>query len=268
MATYGRRAQRRRTKELVLGTVALLAIVVVVASVSYYNLSRPPALSAATMCPASGPTGHYVLLVDKTDPFKFIQRQDFDVVLQGLLARRIPEGYLLSVFALDEDFKTTAEPLIEACNPGTGADKSEFDANPKKLQEQFDDRFLGPVSKVAVALVGSKPAATSPIFEMLQLVSINGFRKHAVKGERRLIIVSDMLHNTPELSMYKGAVEYTSFASTGYAKRLNLDLPNVAVEIHLLMNSPILQTKRLTKFWEDYFEKAGARVVSVRPMAG
>jgi len=42
----------------------------------------------------------------------------------------------------------------------------------------------------------------------------------------------------------------------------------VEVELHYLMNAPQLQTKRNLKFWEDYFNKAGARIVAVRPLEG
>lgn len=268
MATRGRRARRRRTLEVALGATALIFVVLVVAGTVYYNLSRPAPSGKDTMCPATGPLGHVVLLVDKTDPLTFTQKQAYDVTLQELLTRKVPEGYLLSIFALDEDFKATAAPVFEACNPGSGAGKSEFDTNPKKLDEQFRERFLSPALSHAEALVGTQSAKSSPIFEMLQLVSINGFRKHDVKGERRLIVVSDMLQNTPKFNMYKGLTDYASFANTQYAQRVGLDMPNVVVQVHILMNSPALQTTRLVSFWESYFAKAGAQLVLVKPMPG
>ena len=77
-----------------------------------------------------------------------------------------------------------------------------------------------------------------------------------------------MLHNTPQLSMYKGHVDYPAFASSTYGQKAQLELRGVEIEIHYLMNTPELQTKRNLKFWEDYFEKAGARIVAVRPLEG
>jgi hypothetical protein len=103
---------------------------------------------------------------------------------------------------------------------------------------------------------------------MLQLVGINAFRKHDVKGERRLIIISDMLHNTPQFSMYRGPVDYETFAASKYGRKAQLELRDVEVELHYLINNPQLQTKRNLKFWEDYFIKAGAQIVAVRPMEG
>jgi hypothetical protein len=68
--------------------------------------------------------------------------------------------------------------------------------------------------------------------------------------------------------MYKGSVDYVAFSESDYGKKSQLELPNVEVELHYLMNSPQLQTKRNLKFWEDYFSKAGANIVAVRPLEG
>jgi hypothetical protein len=268
MAALGRRARQRRMQELVLGTLALIVVVAALVGVYYYKTNRPKGLNPETMCPVDGPLGHYVLLVDKTDPLNFTQKQAFSAIFQELVEKRVPEGSLLSVFVLGEDFKETATPLVELCNPGDGSGKSEFTSNLKRLKAQYRLKFIEPMLKQSELLVSTQPAKWSPIFEMLQLAGINAYRKHDVKGERRLIIVSDMLHNTPQFTMYQGPVDYASFAASDYGKRAQPELNNVEVELHYLMNSPRLQTKRNLKFWEDYFSKAGARIVAVRPMEG
>jgi hypothetical protein len=235
---------------------------------AYLYLKRDKPLDATTLCPSGGPLGHYVLLVDKTDPLSFTQRQAFAVMLRELVERRVPEGYLLSVFVLGEDFKTTAEPLVELCNPGSGAGKSEFTANLKRLRAQYQSRFIEPVIAQADVLTASKPANASPILEMLQLVGINAFRKQAIDGERKLVLVSDMLHNTPQFSMFNAGAtaSFSAFAKTDYGRRTQSDLERVDVEIHYLMHAPSLQTKENLQFWMDYFNQYGARVVAVRPM--
>ncbi len=141
-------------------------------------------------------------------------------------------------------------------------------ANLRKLRRQYEERFLEPLNKQAEGLVSAEPAKYSPIFEMLQMVSINSLRKHDVRGERELIIFSDMLHNTPQFSMYKGAADFAAFAGSDYGRKLTLDLRDVRVELNVLINSPQLQTKRNLAFWEAYFNKAGARIVAVRPLEG
>ena len=209
-----------------------------------------------------------MLLVDKTDILSFTQKEAFSITLRDIVEKRTPEGYLLSLFVLGEDFKDNAKPLVELCNPGTGADKNELTANLKQLKKQYQERFLDQILGKSDMLIAATPAKASPIFEMLQLVSINGFRKHSVNGEKRLIIMSDMLHNTPQFSMYKGPVDHQTFTASDYGRKSYLELQDVEVEIHYLMNTPQLQTKRNVKFWEDYFNKAGARIVAVQPLEG
>ncbi len=267
MAQIGRRAKQRRNFAYVIGTIIFLFVLVVIGLVIYYQSSRPKGIDPVTLCPADGPNGHFVLLVDKTDPLTFTQEQSFKVRLHELIEKKIPEGYLFSVFILGEDFKQTAEPLVELCNPGSGLNKSELTQNPEKLTRQYQANFLEPLLAQAGSMLSVTSAKSSPIFEMLQLVGINAFRKHDVKGPRRLIVMSDMLHNTVQFSMYRG-FDYSTFAATDYGQKMRLQLPDVEVEIHYLMNTPQLQTKRNVDFWEAHFKKSGARIVEVQPLEG
>jgi hypothetical protein len=253
---------------LVVGGAALLTLAVVIAAgVGYFTLNREAPLDAR-MCPAQGPLGHYVVLVDTTDPLSFTQKQAYSVLFRELIERNTPEGYLLSVFVLGENFEANAKPVVELCNPGSGAHKSELTATLHRLRRQYEERFLKPLLAEADRLASTESAKASPVLEMLQLVALNGFRKENIQGERRLILVSDMLHNTPQFSMYRGTPDYKAFSESTYGQKTRLDLPNTKVELHYLMNAPKLQTRQNLQFWEEHFNKAGARIVAVRPMEG
>jgi hypothetical protein len=263
-----RAAKKRQSKNVAIGVLALVFFLSALGGVAYYLSTRNSGLDQDTLCPRTGPIGHIVLLVDKTDPLNFNQKQAFLRLLEELIDRRVAAGYLVSVFVLGEDYREGAKALVEICNPGTGEGKSELTANITKLNAQFRERFREPLLQHAETMVATTAAKSSPIIEMLQLVSINGFRKHAVKGPRRLIIVSDMLHNTAELSMYKGIPDFDAFAASDYARKMRTELDGVDVELHEVLHSPKLQTRRLLEFWESFFSKSGARVVIVRPMEG
>jgi hypothetical protein len=268
MAKVSQRQQQRNRSNLRWGAIALLAAFSVLGAAGYYMVTKEAPLDAATLCPADGPSGHYVLLVDKTDPLNFTQKYAFVTVLHDLIEKRVPKGFLLSVFVLGEDYTETAEPLIELCNPGSDEGKNKFTANLERLRMQYEERFLKPLLEKTDDLVAVEPSKTSPIFEMIQLVGINAFRKHDVAGERRLVIMSDMLHNTPQFSMYRDKQEFQPFADSDYGRKAHAELRGVEVEIHYLINTPRLQTKRNLKFWEDYFSASGARIVKVTPLEG
>lgn len=249
-------------------TVVLTAAsLLIVGTFFYFWLNRAPALDSR-MCPKSGPTGQIVLLVDKTDPLNFTQKQAFQTFYEELITQRVPPGTLLSVFVLDNDFTTTAKPLIEECNPGDGSGKSPLDNNPVHLKKRFEQQFLEPMRQLLEQLEGKRSSEFSPIFEMIQMTAINGFRRDNVSGPRRLIIVSDMLHNSQQYSMYKGNFDFERFEASDYGRKMTVSLPEVEVEIEYLLNTPSLQTRRHLKFWEDYFAKGGARIVAVRPFEG
>lgn len=268
MAARGRRAQKRQAWHFFFGVLGLIFVLGVGGGLLYYNFTKEPGLNTLTLCPGNGPKGHYILLVDKTDPLNFTQRQAFTVFLGELVKKRVPEGYLLSVFVLGESFKENAEPLVELCNPGSGESKNAMTSNVERARRTYEEKFIKPLLNQSEALQGTQPAKASPIFEMLQFVAINGFRKHDVQGERRLFIMSDMLHNSSLFSMYRATPDFLEFSSSDYGRKMQTELRDVNVELHYLLNSPQFQTRRNLLFWEHYFNKSGARLVEVRPLEG
>jgi hypothetical protein len=94
------------------------------------------------------------------------------------------------------------------------------------------------------------------------------FAKFDVRGRRSLIIVSDMLHNTPAYSLYRQSQDFAALRTTPEFARLRSKLEGADVELLLLMHTPQLQSRRLTKFWEDYFRDMGARLQRVEPLPG
>ncbi|BAL23709.1 hypothetical protein [Azoarcus sp. KH32C] len=259
---------RRERMYFVWGTVLLLVVALIAAAAIYLQFTRSSEVDKTTLCPKSGPIGHVVLLVDKTDPLNFTQKQAFQALLEEIITQKVAPGELLSVFVLGEDYTASAIPLIELCNPGDGRGKSELTANVNRLKRQFEQQFRGPMLALANELQSQQPAKFSPVLEMIQLASINGFRARSAGGPHTLVLVSDMLHNTASFSMYKGDYDYKHFLESPYGRKMNTDLAGVEVELHYLLNTPNLQTRRHLKFWEEYFSNAGARIVSVRPLEG
>lgn len=268
MARKSRAARKKRSNEMLMVMGLGVFLTAVLSGIAYLFMHRTTAPDKLTMCPATGPIGHYVVLVDNTDPYTFIQRQAFVEGLKSLAEDVVPEGYLLTVYALGEDFTENATPILEKCNPGDATLKSEMTSNLKRIQSRFENEFRQPVAKLEDVLMLDKPSDKSPIFEMLQIAAINGFRAKNVHGPKVLIVYSDMLPNTPEFSMFKGLPEFSAFADSTYGKRSLTDMEGVRVELNYLLNYPELQNRKQLGFWEHYFEKAGARIVEVRTLEG
>jgi hypothetical protein len=250
---------------VIIGAMIFIIVASIFGSVLYLASDQKPS-DPNTLCPAKGPLGHIVLLVDKSDPMKFTQRKGFEVMYSEILRKSVGEGYLLSIYALTDDFKQTAEPIIELCNPGDGTNVSEISGAPILLRRDFEKKYIGPLMARFQDLVSEVPGKASPILEMIQLVSITSFRKRSVQGERRLIIVSDMIHHTPQLSMYQTIPEYEQFTQSDYGRRSISDLGGAKVEIRMLLNSPSVQTPALFDFWRNHIRNSAGSVVVYEPL--
>lgn len=248
----------------------IIAIIVIFgfAGGYWYLNSDKEVLDKTTYCPISGAEGHTVILIDKTDPLNFTQQQSFDVLMNNLIKEKVPEKGLVSVFALGENFTENDKPLIQLCNPGDGSDKSKITDNIERLKKRYNQDFVEPLKAISSELVAREPAKYSPVFEQIQMVAINGFKRQDISGEKRLIIVSDMLQNTPDYSMYRQQQDFEQFQQSHYAQKVRADLGQVKVELYYIMNSPKYQTQRHLNFWQQYFNQMGAKVVFVEPLAG
>jgi hypothetical protein len=255
-----------REKWYFIGAVALIAMAAA-AILAAVLFPKEEELSQ-NLCPLSGPTGHVILLVDATDPFTFTQSKALaQLVEQMAQPARTPQGTLLTVYVFGDDVKAGAAPMFERCSPGSGAGKSEVTHTLKLWQERYAKEFQDPLIQKVPEMQPKVSAPRSPIMQMLQIVSLS-FKGHAASGERRLIIVSDLLQNTPELSLYREIPPYAQFRDRADARRLRAELGHVVVDAELLLNTPQIQNRRFLKFWEDYFSDMGTRSFAVNPIPG
>jgi hypothetical protein len=257
-----------------LATVAiciLAALVLVgVGFGAYYSFTKDT-IDKVSLCPSSGATGHFVVLIDNTSPFPFTQKAALAQRLKSLVANDIPQGALLTVFLLGEDYKHNSSPVFEKCNPGQWAEKNQWSNTKKFVDKDFHEKFEKPLDDVVRQIPLDVRAKTSPIFEMLQLAGINGFQHANVHGEKQLIIFSDMAANMPQFSMYKTALApYKDFAKTPYGRdSVAPALSGATVTINMLAAEPTAAsfTKR-SEFWAQYFSENGASLERVNPMEG
>ena len=268
MARKSRLAKSKQRTNIFLGSMAMLVVIAFMGATAWWWSQKNAGADPKTLCPISGPIGHNVLLIDKTDPLNIPQKAAFDLLVTELVTQQTPPGYLLSIFVLGEDFKNQVSPLVELCNPGDEKGHSELTENIKNLKRQYKERFLKPVFEQSTQLLNMPSAQESPILEMLQMVSLNSIQKHHVEGPKTLIVLTDLLQNSKQMNMYRAIPNYTDFSASTYGQKTKIDFKNTTVKIHLLQNSPTLQKKNLLDFWEQYFQKSGASGIEITPLPG
>lgn len=265
-----RRRRQGVSVQALIGTVLLgFLIVLVVGGLLYWNVFREkPTFDKTTHCPMVNdeirPTGQTIVLIDKTD----LLTSNQIIVLEEFwknIENRMKPGELLSIYALDADFAKNHKPIFEACKMRRDKDANKYYENVRKIQKAFEENFEKPVQE-AIGKVRRDTRSSSkesPLFEMMQLIGEKSVRPYDVEGHRRLLIFSDMLHNTSRFSMFKKRIKYSDFEKTNYAKEMQIPLDGLEVELHYFMNYPEFQDGYNREFWKTFFKSAGAYKLEV-----
>lgn len=261
---------RRRKKGVSVSTIlatillAIITVAIVLVSLYWTVLREKPSFDEATHCPLVDeeirPLAHTVILIDKTDVLTPIQTDTLIQFLKQKVNYQMIPGELLSIYALGDNLARSRKPIFEVCKMRRGKDANELYENKRKIQEAFNEKFNGPVWQVINELTGiTSSAKESPLFEMIQSIGVNSVQGINVDGPRRLIVFSDMLHNTSRYTMFRKGIKYSDFEKSNYARELKTNLYGVEVELHYFINHPEYQKDMHNpKFWKSYFKSAGA----------
>ena len=256
---------RKRSGDLIgyiiMGIVSLICI-----SIAYFffsNESKKIKIDPITFCPKDKKEnfGKTVALLDLTDPLNKAQKEFFLKEIEEL-KDQIPKHYSLTIYTLDEDLDLGKSIKISMCNPGTVEDiKGAYDKisiNPNEIKKKWEEGFSKQISdEVNNIIIKENSQNTSPVMEMFQLIALKEFK--GFKGtDNKIIILSDMLQNTSEMSMYQdGLVSYPQFSKTENFLRLMTSLNyNVSVEIFLIQRDgfrKMQDSPNFYNFWGQYF---------------
>ena len=209
-------------------------------------------------------TDHTIIVLDKTDSLSSNQ-QRFILEYINAEKNKLRTFEKLSIFTLTENTYMNPEPIFSKCNPGTGKNANQLYQNPQKIQMRFDRFFSKPLKENMSRMLSDNTGSKSPIFEMIRELSLRDDFGDGVK-QRTLIIISDMMHHTPQFSHYRNFIDYKSFSKKSYADEVATSLNSMNIKIVYLLRGKLrsIQGKRHLSFWEDYFEDMGAGVVEVR----
>ena len=195
------------------------------------------------------------------------QRDYLKVHLKNFVNNEIEPGELLSIYILDDEIQKTRRPIFEMCKMRDGSDAQKFTENQHLMAKRFQKKFQGPLmNRIDETLSRKKSADSSPIFETLQTISVNSFDKYQTEGLRRLVMFSDMLHYTPQYSMFTPHHSFTSLKESDYYSQIKTFLPDTAVKLYFLSTYPQYQKQELVEFWKKYFKDTSAFVDEVIPV--
>lgn len=267
-----RRAQRARKKNL--GGYILIAVVAV-ALVAAFAVQSMKSKEAAqfdkiTFCPKDGAHSVTAIMIDQTDALSAIQQASLRNELQKV-QDEIPTHGKLEIYAVGNTVSKTLAPVFSMCNPGRGKDINPLFGNPQRVERQWKEAFAKPIDDILSALLNAPDAKESPILESIQSITVTAFNNPASeRAERRLIVASDMIHYTPQLSLYHLPSDFASLRETDYIKKMHSDLRDVKVELLMFRrsNGAKVQNQEFIQFWDDFFKDQGASLERVYSISG
>ena len=259
------RNKRKKRGDLIGIAIIFLSLVVVIGfglSISNY-MDNQVKIDKQTFCPTEEPLNKTVVLIDLSDELNKPQKEFFLKEMESI-KNDVKKHHNFTIYLLDEDLNISENKKISICNPGTQKDiensniieKSSI--NPRKVKEDWEKLFSERISNEIDQLLERSPSQnTSPVLEMIQLVSIREF-KNLESDANNLIIVSDMLQNTNNFSMYKSAIpSFDEFRKEEYFSKIRTDLKkNVKIKLFILKRDGYRKTQESEKFlefWSNFF---------------
>jgi len=275
MAPRRRFSRRRRGSETLALKVIAVAIVVIVlvglGGIFWFVQGRAAQLAALdpeTLCPKSGPTSQFAVLIDRTDALTEIQGEALRRQITAWAAA-IPKHGSFKVYEVGYG-GALLQPVVAVCNPGDGSDQSAIDSNPKMWRARYEEKFQAPVAAMLERMRLDDEAKTSPILEGVQAIAVKDFGPDAPQGPKTLVIVSDLLQNRQGFSLYQSVPTLDVFWTTPYGASVRSNLSGIHAEIFLLRRAKAAtkQTDALGKFWIDWLERQGAQVDAFKSVPG
>jgi len=102
----------------------------------------------------------------------------------------------------------------------------------------------------------------------VQAIAVREFAPLKEGAQRRLIIVSDLLQHTPELSLYKAVPDIGAFRRSSYGQRVECDLHGVKTQVHRLNSATAKRMEEVVPFWLDWLMFQGADIEGLFKVPG
>lgn len=231
---------------IAVGVLLFVASIVGIA-VQHRNASAPDRASA----------GMTVMLIDATDPPTAGHRAWLTQRLRQV-GERMRRGERLTVYVLSGQSSAPRE-LLTITNPGRARDAALLTEGGQVLDRRFTLEVLQPVDSLMTVAARCDTSRQSAILEALwQISNYSDFARET--GPRHLVLVSDLLQNTPGFSLYApGSSDFFTPAGklrdSGWEARLG----GTTVEVFCLLRprDEALQGPALIAQWVRYFKHCG-----------
>lgn len=244
-------------------TIFSIAALALAGLVYLKTTTAKPSLDKQTLCPIEGGArSTTVVLLDTSDQWPEITREEVRKRLEKF-SEDVPDYGLLELRLLDPSVQG-GRIMFSKCNPGSGVNESEITANPRLMRRKWKEQFLTPMQQALDRTLTQAETASSPILSTAQRIAVDHFDD---KRPGHLVLVSDMIENTPDYSQYKGDFSYDQYKQSPAYKKQHSDLRGADVTI-LYVQRLRMDSGKHIKFWTDWIRDNHGSALEIKKLQG
>lgn len=255
---------RRRGSSNIGWYVAIGACLVIIGGVFWgsQSLLSKSKIDEVTLCHAGGPVNVTSILLDLTDPLNGTQQARLKTIIENEIASSSTDT-MIALGVVSEDPQRWGA-LFAKCKPATGDAANSLYENPTLITARYKREFLTPIREKMETSLQGEVEGQSPIMEALQSLIASTPDFIRARGQRKIVIVSDMLQHSDYLSFYRRQ-GWDYFVNKEGEQRLADNLSGVVVEILRIPRSGgnVPSQDIVEGFWTRYFDRQGSRPPSV-----
>ena len=247
---------------VVLGVVSVLAVI----GLFVWGQREPLRLDADNCLEDDVAPAQAVVLLDPSDSLSAVQRRSVASRVVEVIEDEIPDRTEIRLYTVARAGRRDAAHELRVCVPPRPDSIGALEAlwtNRRILEREYSQSFRDPLEGRLNALLDVPSDTVSPIVEAVQAAVVDAFQPRGAPIPRHVLVVSDMVQNSADLSFFREVPDFGAFARNPVYRTLRVDLDATRVIVFLLARRGTagrLQTGQVTAFWENYFLDSGAEL--------
>jgi len=255
------------------------------------------AISTAAMALINSPTNPGNLLADKcqqeartvvsaytdhTNSMDGFQKTKVKNILERVIPQDFTSGVRVEVSALKADYQSPYRPVFQGCSPRNADETNPLFQTRKDVAATWEEDFGIHYRKSLPLTADKADLAFTPLFEGVAAKSIDLQSRYPNAKSYKQHILTDGLHNTPRFSVY---AENDRYLLTDKNKHILLEeaalhkqagtYKNMDIQFHIIVRHDHKNRSgrqmagrqiEMQEFLKSYFEMAGAKSVSIKPL--
>ncbi|MXY41049.1 MAG: hypothetical protein F4027_01630 [Rhodospirillaceae bacterium] len=142
------------------------------------------------------------------------------------------------------------EPHFDQCAPPFEANK--WIENPRAVRRTFEKEFMNRKLQIIQSLASQREKKWSPILEIVDTL---------YRDYDRIVLVSDLMQNTPRCSLYRIRGRERNFSRCGIRSQSRRGDKQLSVVFLAREKIERLQDASLIRFWQEYMEARGGTFI-------